>query len=973
MEVHKRKYRFFSILIILLIFIQGARSGMQDLIISEVCPINDTVIQDEMGGYPDWIELYNTGSTSVNLSGLYLSDNRIDILKWKVQSTDLTIAPGAYLILWADNEPGQGNKHIGFKLSEGEFVLLYNPTWGIIDSVSIPIARPDISIGRDTPNKISAFKYFKVPTPGTENNTTSYHGYAGKPIFDKKAGFYSNPINVSISKTHPDETIYYTLNNYDPEPGKLGVVNTLGDTVNITSTMIVRARCMRDGYLPGPIVSNIYIMDESYTIPVMATITDPDNLTGTTGIYSHPWNEGVEWERFAQHQYFIQKTLQFNVNSGIRIQGGNSVGMPKKAFRHHYKTEYGNTELQFPLFHHSSLNTFKHIVMRSGYDDDLTSSTGTLLRDPLSSELWRMTGNLASATEFSILYLNTDYWGIYNVRESLDEEFIKSHLGTNNFDMIRYQKNGPELKYGSWDEWNRLDSFVLNTNFNQDDAYNRMAEIVDMDNLLNLLAFVHCAQYRSWTWGSSAYKEKKEGAKWRWSIWDTDRAYTRLEWNGFADYNQTYAEKWANYMPQALINNTLFKNNLINRTADFLNKYFKYENVNHLLDSLAAIIQHEVPGENERWSSSYSWESKVDAIRNFLSQRPSIVRDQIMSYFSINNTYNIQLNVSGKGKIIINSLTIREFPWDGIYFENIPVSIKAIPEHGFVFEKWSTGENKNIISSLNPDKNTNITAYFIPDTSNSYNITFNEIMYNPSPTSPSEDWVEIYNSGEGANISGWWLTDSNPFNRFYIPQGTYLNKDEYLVIAKNQNLFSYVNPDVENVIGSFGESEFPFGLAGNGDCIKLYKYDSILIDSVEYDDASPWPVQADGFGSSLQLLSTNLDNNDPGNWKTSIFPLFTPGSKNIINNSIGIEEQELSGIMLVPNPYKDHFKLYFNNTNNKFSYISIYSINGNLKDQKAVRENVCEMEFNTSDWNPGMYILKINSGNETYTEKLIKY
>ena len=171
--------------------------------------------------------------------------------------------------------------------------------------------------------------------------------------------------------------------------------------------------------------------------------------------------------------------------------------MPKKSFRYHYRDQYGYERLEYPLFENLNINNFKHIVLRSGYDDLILVSSGTLLRDPLSSEFWRFTGNLVSASKFAHLFLNDQYWGIYNIRESVDEDFIEDHLGTNNFDMIRYQKTGPELKYGDWSEWNRLDSFVLNTNFSNDNAYYQLTKIVDINNFLNLLAFVHCSQYRS--------------------------------------------------------------------------------------------------------------------------------------------------------------------------------------------------------------------------------------------------------------------------------------------------------------------------------------------------------------------------------------------------------------------------------------------------------------------------------------------
>jgi len=79
------------------------------------------------------------------------------------------------------------------------------------------------------------------------------------------------------------------------------------------------------------------------------------------------------------------------------------------------------------------------LVLKAGYDDDITTESspgGTLLRDATSVELWKAIGGLPQLSSFATLYLNNQYWGIYDLRESIDEHFIQAHTNYTNFDLI---------------------------------------------------------------------------------------------------------------------------------------------------------------------------------------------------------------------------------------------------------------------------------------------------------------------------------------------------------------------------------------------------------------------------------------------------------------------------------------------------------------------------------------------------------
>jgi len=117
------------------------------LVINEVMAINSTTL--ERGGtYPDLIELYCDGPTSMSLSGVSITDNPDDPRKF-VFSAGTSIQSGGYLRLYADSDTTSSGIHLGFALDgDGEGLYLYDSNGQLLDSVEFGLQLPDLSIGR---------------------------------------------------------------------------------------------------------------------------------------------------------------------------------------------------------------------------------------------------------------------------------------------------------------------------------------------------------------------------------------------------------------------------------------------------------------------------------------------------------------------------------------------------------------------------------------------------------------------------------------------------------------------------------------------------------------------------------------------------------------------------------------------------------------------------------------------------------
>jgi len=142
------------------------------VVLNELMARNDAALADPQGEYDDWIELKNNSSESIDLAGMYLSDNPDIPIKWQFPD-DTVIEPGGYLIVWADEDGGdEPGLHANFKLaSAGETVWLFDTLAGghaLLDSVTFADLEADQSLGR-SPDGEGPVQVLSVPSPMEPN------------------------------------------------------------------------------------------------------------------------------------------------------------------------------------------------------------------------------------------------------------------------------------------------------------------------------------------------------------------------------------------------------------------------------------------------------------------------------------------------------------------------------------------------------------------------------------------------------------------------------------------------------------------------------------------------------------------------------------------------------------------------------------------------------------------------------------
>ena len=145
-----------------------------------------------------------------------------------------------------------------------------------------------------------------------------------------------------------------------------------------------------------------------------------------------------------------------------------------------------------------------------------------------------------------------------------------------------------------------------------------------------------------------------------------------------------------------------------------------------------------------------------------------------------------------------------------------------------------------------------------------HGVVINEINYHSSDEFNPEDWLELYNPTNETIAMGLWIFKDDNSNVFMFPEDIFLQSGHYLVLCKNTDTFSQFFPGVLNVLGDFG-----FGLSGGGELLRLFDSNEQLVDKVEYNDIPPWPLEADGQGSTLELIDPSLENDMASNWAAS--------------------------------------------------------------------------------------------------------
>ncbi|MBU1679254.1 MAG: CotH kinase family protein [Bacteroidetes bacterium] len=924
----KKNYFYLAVI---LIFSSLFAQEKPNIVINEILTSNKSGMKNpSTNSYDDWFELYNSGDDAVNLMGFYLSDDLNKKDKWQI-SSNITIQAKGFYGFWADDL--DYSNHTNFKLAQSfEQLVFSSPQQGIIDSVSYAEQYVDISFGR-YPDGSAEFFYFLKPSPGKINDSTRYTSIAEAPQCDFESGFYGQSIIVKLSA--PDSLkIHYSLDGSIPTQDH----PQFSEYIYISETTVLRARCFSDNSLPSRIISRSFFINERKSLPVFSFVTDPANFfddytgiyiegkNGITGLCSTtPKNWNQEWERTAHLDFFeSDKTLKLSGEYGISVTGGCSRIYPQKSLAIFARSKFGPESINYKFFNEVEVDEFKSVILRNSAQDWWR----TMFRDGMIQSLLHERMDIDyQAFRPSIVYLNGEYWGIHNIREKLNKYYLTNHYGVKEgeIDIIELSKS-LRVNEGSADAYNDLIDFVTNNDLKIIENYQIVADIMDINEYIDYnSAQIFCAN-ADWPGNNvKVWRSHLPGGKFRWMIFDLDFGFGG---NSNSLYNSNTLElatsvngpawpnpPWSTLLLRKLLENNSFKNDFVQRFAVHANTTFSKDRIFNVIDSIKSIIADEIPAHKERWVKSISftptWEDGINLMRDFTLKRWTSVKQHFINKFGLSGTEYLTLanSAPGAGELLIYGVKVTESRVELELFKDVPVKIKSVPKPGYLFDGWFGVESNSPEIEIYLTEKKTITARYKLDKAAANSVIINEINYNSAPEADSEDWLELLNiSGADINLNQWLFKDTSSTNAFIIDRNYVLKGDSLVVLARDTSAFKAVHSGVTNLIGNFD-----FGISNAGETIFIYNHtygtnsdmSLALIDSVNFDDLSPWPVDADGTGATLALKEPSLSNDDPNNWFAS--PNYgTPGRKNNFTTDVSIDENIITYFRLYqnyPNPF----------------------------------------------------------------------
>ena len=916
-------------------------------------------------------------------------------------SSDFTIIPFLSAVFLTPNDIGieppailgfsNNNFHTNFKISStSETLLLSDISGTIIDQIIVEKLPPNTSVGISKNSQ--AVVNFLETTPGSENSSNEFLGVVeNEVVFSQEGGLLVSPVSLSLSGNNSNEVIRYTRDGSTP----LETSPIYSNPIQIQENTSVRAQIFSQNYLPSSINTKSFIIGANHDIDVVLLTMDSRHFFDQdTGIYvfgpegtydtNIPYfgaNFWEDWERpihFSYHENGTDRFAEFN--AGVKIFGGWSRGQNgQRSLSLFARGQYGDSEFKHPFFDALNYRKFQSLILRNSGQDWMRSS----MKDITLTSLMRGSGQDFLEHNPVATYINGTYWGMYNLREKINEHSLASKHNINADDITLLTNNAEEIE-GDNDEYNELINFINTNDLTIDSNFEYVAQQIDLKAYALYQASNIFFSNTDWP-GNNIKFWKHPAGKWRWILYDTDFGFAPFFNTGnHIDDTLSFAlnpngpgwpnPPWSTLLFRKLITNIGFRNTFINRYADELNTRFLSANVISHIDQIYTTIQPEINAHYNRWKSDPSlvnfgnnitniegWVGYyINLMKNFANQRPEIAKNHIKSVFNLPNSHPITIKNAAisKGFVAVNeNLKIQKFSWTGAYFETVPIQLKAIPEAGFEFSHWSGDLYSNDATiNINLNGSFQIIPNFTVSTSEKP-LVINEINYKSSDDFNADDWVELYNPNVNAkDLSNWQIKDNKDENIFIIPEGTVIPGDGYLVFVKDASDFTSVYPEITDYIGEIG-----FGF-GTSDAVRLYNANNVLQDEVSYTNELPWSDCADQTGNTLELTTPDLDNALPESWSCNT-PNGSPNAKN--TSGLSFNEFVKTEVKVYPNPVQN--ELYISGVSGQFK-VQIYALTG-----QEVRNDTNTFKLNVRKLKRGMYFLKISEGSKNTLLKFIKY
>ncbi len=876
--------------------------------------ITDHEAQMYSGGSPerfmitDFTSILNEGENIITIQAHNISSN----------SSDFTIIPFLSVVFSAPNNVGieppailkltANNLHTNFKISSSsETLSLTDASGTLVHQIIAENLPTNTSIGISIASG-EIVSYLET-TPGYENSNQEYLGsIQSEVVFSHPGGLLDAPISLILSGNTSEEIIRYTIDGNIPTDTSPIYSNPIQIYGNIT----VQAQIFLENYLPSPVYSQSYVLNNSTftssNLPIViintengATIPDEPKILGTMKIIQRP-----DGSRNFLADANTEEFINYAGTIGIETRGSSSQTLPKKPYGIDTLEDDGLEDKGVELLGMAKEDDW--ILNSFAFDD-------SMMRDYISYEMARKMGQYTVNLKYCEVILNGDYIGLYALSEKIKRDgdrvdIAKLSDDENSFPKVtggylmqtdRPDEEDPEAwsnngagyiheKPNSDDITSIQSSYIqsvfrdLDDNASNSNIISGYPSIIDVPSFLDYMLMAEIASNVD-AYALSTYYHKDRGGKLRAGpIWDYnltfgndllymfgvyfDRSFTNV-WQ--FNYSNTGAYFWGD-----LFQNAIFKCYLAKRFDEVTKpgEALSYSYVTGLIDNTVALISEAVVRENARWNTIDDFSGEVNNMKTWMQERITWMGN----------------NLGG-------------------------------------FSNCSAVETPSLVITK---------------------IDYNPQETNEFPESDDLEFIEIKNTGTTiVDLTGIYL----------VKLGVSYQFANNASIAAGQSI--QLAGDRDTFITKYSVEPFDVfhrDLSNNSHNLVLVDAFGNLIDEVQYFDKAPWPEGADGDGFYLELIDVNSDNALASNWKASSDLVL---DTNVYKKSAFVFE-------VYPNPAENKLSI---NSKEIIEKITIFNLLG--QEIRAYKVNFKSGKIDISALHKGAYFLNLKLINGISVSKMI--
>lgn len=535
-------------------------------------------------------------------------------------------------------------------------------------------------------------------------------------LFDDRypeSGMYA--ITIKIIPKEGEKVYYTTSGTFEQESIKY-VSNELA--INKSGSYLFRIKSDE----VDTVIHRSYHFDYHSQLPIISISIDPEDLwNDTTGIYvkgkNAYWSDSTghwencnyqkKWEKEIYATYIdTNNVVGFSQRCGLKLFGESTRRQPDKSMKIIARSKYGDNDFSYAVFPQKPMDEYKQIAIRTSGND----YNGSRFKDVLSAYLARNLGLDFMGYQPANLYINGEYWGVYNLREKVNEHYIAGNYNVDpdsvNIIMGRWVR-----QQGSSEDYMKMYYWFESLDTMDSEAYKLASQFLDIRNYINFRIFQIYINNKDSRGNIRYFNISGTQPQFKMILYDTDLGYGKYSFNFFegcmsrtptAWYNPT----WSTMYLTKLMQDPSFKNDFVNQFAHLMNTVFERDSMLNAITYFENIYKDELPkSASDRPAHLKSvifpteqWMDEVSSLKSYAKLRPKVMWTHLQEVLGLDETYWLMFDhdsINCGGKININNNYPLSINFAGRYYKNIPLTVEAVPDSGYTFSGWSDLDTSN--------------------------------------------------------------------------------------------------------------------------------------------------------------------------------------------------------------------------------------------------------------------------------------